>query len=134
MRRGEDGVSSGTPVAGQIVEQKYKAYPSGLSYHAWEAKLRSSPLKSNTLLDDLYRRNRTDPALVNEGVMAIITDASVLEKAFMGMYLRHGQLSDAEKNFRQVCANGGKSVDAVHKLQFNQVQLCLILNVKNMCR
>lgn len=85
-----------------VSDRKYQAFPSGLSYHAWEVKLRNAPLRSSSLLDDLYKKNRSDPNLVNEGVMSVLTDISVLERAFMSMYLRHGQLVDGEKLFKQV--------------------------------
>lgn len=83
-------------------DRKYQAFPSGLSYHAWEVKLRSSPLRSSSILDELYKKNRSDPNLVNDGIMSVLTDISVLERAFMSMYLRHGQLADGEKLFKQV--------------------------------
>ncbi|GMH44193.1 hypothetical protein BSKO_12127 [Bryopsis sp. KO-2023] len=89
--------SAPSPPAG-----RFQAYPSGLSYHAWEVKLRNSSLRSVTVLENLKRQNRADPHLVNENVMKILTDPSVLESAFLSMYLRHGHLSEAEKHFEEV--------------------------------
>eukprot|EP00210_Caulerpa_lentillifera_P004427 g4224.t1 len=69
----------------------------GLAYHAWEHKLLEKPLPIMPKLDTLRQLNASDPQLVNEFVMEVLTDIDTLSGAFLSMYSRHGSLEDAKK-------------------------------------
>lgn len=68
----------------------------GLSYHAWELKMKENPLPKAKALDVLRASNEANPTYVNRDVFSVVTDLDVLCNAFISMYCRYGSAEEAK--------------------------------------